>query len=51
MPVLLGVGLRFFDDTGAAQIQLERMQVVELPGGRTHLRFRIVSNKKRENRE
>ena len=42
MPVLLGAGLRFFDDIDIAQIQLERIQVVELPGGRTHLEFRIM---------
>jgi dihydrofolate reductase len=42
MPVLLGEGLRFFEDRGMDQIQLERTQVVELSGGRTHLEFRIV---------
>jgi len=42
MPVLLGAGLRFFDDIATTQIQLERNQVVELPGGRTHLEFRIA---------
>ena len=42
MPVLLGAGLRFFDDIEAVQLQLERLQVIDLPGGRTHLRFRFV---------
>jgi dihydrofolate reductase len=42
MPVLLGGGLRVFEDLGAQSIQLERIKVMELPGGRTHLRFRIL---------
>jgi dihydrofolate reductase len=42
MPVLLGGGVRLFENLEAAQIKLERMKVVELPSGRTHLRFRVV---------
>ena len=42
MPVLLGGGLRLFEGTSEEQIRLERLKVIELPGGRTHLRFRIV---------
>jgi dihydrofolate reductase len=42
MPVLLGGGLRLFEDIDNDQIQLERLKVIELPGGRTHQRFRIV---------
>ncbi len=42
MPMLLCAGLRLFEDLGMEQIQLERMQVTELPAGRTHLKFRIV---------
>ena len=42
MPVLLGEGLRVFEDIGSEAIQLERIKVMELPGGRTHLRFRIT---------
>ena len=42
MPVLLGDGLRLFEDTDSRQIQLERLAVLELPGGRTHLKFRII---------
>ena len=41
MPVLLGGGLRLFEDSMEA-IQLERIHVMELPGGRTHLKFRIL---------
>lgn len=42
MPVLLGGGLRVFEDLGTESIQLERIKVMELPGGRTHLQFRII---------
>ncbi|GIK37923.1 MAG: hypothetical protein BroJett011_17560 [Chloroflexota bacterium] len=42
MPVLLGGGLRLFEATSPEQIRLERLKVLELPGGRTHLRFGIV---------
>jgi dihydrofolate reductase len=42
MPVFLGGGLRPFEDIDAEQIKLERFSVVELPGGRTHLEFRII---------
>jgi dihydrofolate reductase len=42
MPVLLGGGLRPFEDVGPEQVQLERIKVVELPAGRTHLRFRVI---------
>lgn len=41
MPVLLGGGLRLFEDS-MKSIQLERIHVMELPGGRTHLKFRII---------
>jgi dihydrofolate reductase len=41
MPVLLGEGLRLFEDS-AKTIQLERIDLMELPGGRTHLKFRII---------
>jgi dihydrofolate reductase len=43
MPVLLGGGLRPFEDIGVERIQLERIKVMELPAGRTHLEFRIVT--------
>jgi dihydrofolate reductase len=42
MPVLLGGGLRLFEDIGPEPIRLERVKVMALPGGRTHLRFHIV---------
>ena len=42
MPVLLGGGLRVFEELDTESIQLERIKVMELPGGRTHLKFRII---------
>jgi len=42
MPVFLCGGLRPFEGIDEAQIQLERLKVIELSGGRTHLRFRII---------
>ena len=42
MPVLLGGGLRPFEGIDHGQIQLERLAVMELPHGRTHLKFRII---------
>jgi hypothetical protein len=42
MPVLLGGGLRFFGGLDGERIQLERLQTMELPSGRTHLRFRVI---------
>ena len=42
MPVLLGGGLRPFEGLIPESIQLERIKVMELPGERTHLRFRIL---------
>ena len=41
MPVLLSAGLRLFEAIGTEQIRLRRMKVLELPAGRTHLRFEI----------
>ncbi|HLF26833.1 MAG TPA: dihydrofolate reductase family protein [Anaerolineae bacterium] len=42
MPILLGGGLRPFEDLDPERIQLERIKVIELPAGRTHLQFRVV---------
>ena len=42
MPVLLGGGLRLFENSRTEPFQLERLSVMELPAGRTHLRFRTV---------
>lgn len=41
MPVLLCGALRLFENIGTEQVQLERLAVIQLPNGRTHLRFRI----------
>jgi len=43
MPVLLCGGLRLFENLERDSIRLERIKVVELPGGRTHMRFRIIT--------
>ena len=43
MPVFLGAGLRAFQEIDERRIKLERIKVMELPGGRTHLRFRIIN--------
>ncbi len=42
MPVLLCNGLRFFEDLGETPVQLERLEVVSLPSGRTHHKFRVL---------
>lgn len=42
MSVLLGDGLRPFEGLNAEQIRLERIDVVALPAGRTHIKFRII---------
>ncbi len=41
VPVLLGGGVRLFDNLGAAPIELECTRVIAVPGV-THLRYRIV---------
>ena len=41
VPVLLGEGVRLFDQLGAEQIELKRIRVIESPSV-THLRFRVV---------
>jgi dihydrofolate reductase len=41
MPVVLGGGLRLFEGIREG-IRMERIKVVELPGGRTHLEFRVL---------
>jgi dihydrofolate reductase len=41
VPVLLGAGVRLFDQLGSENIELETIQVVDSPGV-THLRFRVV---------
>ena len=42
MPVFLGGGLRPFEEIDAESIKLERIKLMELPAGRTHLQFRII---------
>ena len=42
IPVLLHNGFRPFDGLDAAAIRLERTRVVELPFGRTHIRFLVT---------
>jgi dihydrofolate reductase len=42
MPVFLGGGSRPFENLGTSLPSLERIQVMELSGGRTHLRFRVI---------
>ena len=42
MPVLLGTGLRLFDDPDLARLRLEKLAVEEV-GPRTSLRFRVIS--------
>jgi dihydrofolate reductase len=42
MPVLLCAGLRMFDSLDMQAIHMEKLKVVELPGGRMHLEYRIV---------
>jgi len=42
IPVFLKTGFRPFEDIGKKSIQVERIKVVGLPAGRTHLRFRFV---------
>jgi dihydrofolate reductase len=40
MPVLLGTGLRFFENAGVERLALEKIDVQEI-GARTSLRFRV----------
>ncbi len=41
VPVLLGGGVRFFDDLGDEKIELERTELVEAPDV-THITYRVV---------
>jgi dihydrofolate reductase len=42
VPVLLGDGVRLFDNLGDAEVQLEQVRAVEAPGV-THLKYRVVT--------
>ena len=41
VPVLLGSGVRYFDQLGPDPIELERIEVIDAPGV-THIRYRVV---------
>ncbi len=41
IPIFLHEGSRPFDNIATENIKLERIKVVKLPSGRTHIRFRI----------
>jgi len=41
VPILLGTGIRLFDQSGADHIELESTEVIE-GSGVTHLRFRVI---------
>ena len=41
VPVLLGGGVRLFDNLGPEHVELERTEVIEAPGV-THMTFRVV---------
>ncbi len=43
MPVILGKGLRLFENIHTDVIEMEKVVVVEMPV-RTHLRFRVLNN-------
>ena len=42
IPIFLKAGFPPFEDIGNKLIKLERIEAVELPAGRTHLRFRVI---------
>ena len=42
IPMFLYGGFRPFEDIGTKPIRMEKIKVVELPAGRTHLRFRVI---------
>ena len=42
IPMFLYGGFRPFEDIGTKPILMERIKVVDLPAGRTHLRFRVI---------
>ncbi len=42
MPVFLGEGMRFFEHLDVERIKLETSRVIQSPGGRTDIYFRIV---------
>jgi dihydrofolate reductase len=44
IPVLLGAGVRLFDDLGPERIELERTRTIETPSA-THLRFTVAKRR------
>lgn len=42
LPIFLHAGFRPFDLIDNLSIELERIEVVELPAGRTHIRFKVI---------
>ena len=42
MPILLGEGLRLFEHLSMSRIQLEKIELIESPAGRTDIYFRVV---------
>lgn len=42
MPVMLGEGLRFFEQLAISEIKLEKVGIIESVAGRTDLKYRVV---------
>lgn len=42
IPVLLGAGLRLFENLEHTPVQLEKVSVVQMPGGGTDISFRVL---------
>lgn len=42
IPTFLGSGFRPFENIDMKSLKLERTKTIELPAGRTHLRFRVI---------
>lgn len=47
VPILLGRGVRLFDNLNTGPIELESIQVIDAPGA-THLRLRVVKQESQE---
>jgi dihydrofolate reductase len=45
VPVLLGGGVRLFDDLGDADVRLEQVRAVEAPGV-AHLKYRVAAGRR-----
>jgi dihydrofolate reductase len=42
MPVMLGEGLRFFEQLAISEIKLEKVGIIESVAGRTDIKYRVV---------